>query len=76
MKKTISVLLVSLALLAQGCSTINGVGRDTAWIGQKVAEYSQTGASKQRDYGIAYSIKEQNRIIREGSTMYSALSSK
>jgi predicted small secreted protein len=47
-KAVLCVLLVTIAVGACGCQTVQGVGRDITWLGEKTAEAFEPAAAETR----------------------------
>ena len=69
MKRTLIVLLLLAMLLQAGCSTVNGLCRDTRTVAELGINATQNSVEKQQNHSIGFAIKEQTRIIRNGDQM-------
>ncbi len=69
----IVTMIVCMLFSLLGCSTMNGIARDTKSLAELGITVTQKGADKQMGDSIAWAIKDQTRIMYNGQQVASGL---
>lgn len=67
-----TLIVVGLWALA-GCSTLNGLARDVKSVSEFAIDSTQKGADKQMGDSIAWAIRDQTRLMRNGQQVAAGL---